>query len=73
MLGFWFVIIGISGCLGFSSWLFRDVEVSGSYAYVGDLKSLRVIDISNPSEPREIAALKTPSYIEAVSVVGLTA
>jgi hypothetical protein len=35
--------------------------VSGSYAYVGDLKWLRVFDISIPSSPREVAAYKVPA------------
>jgi hypothetical protein len=39
----------------------RSVKVSGTYAYVGDLKWMRVFDISTPSAPREIAAYKAPA------------
>ena len=39
----------------------RSVRVSGSYAYVGDLKWLRVFDVSKPSAPREIASYKAPA------------
>ena len=30
---------------------------------------MRVIDISNPSAPREIASYKTPGYAEEISVL----
>ena len=51
----------------------RSVRLDGSYAYVGDLKWLRVIDISTPSAPREIASYKTPSYVEGIWVKDGTA
>ena len=38
----------------------RRVQVSGSYAYLGDLKWLRVFDVSVPSAVREIASYKAP-------------
>ena len=45
------------------------MRVSGSYAYVGDLKWVRVIDISDPTAPREIASYKTPGTAEEITVV----
>jgi len=45
------------------------VFAAGRYAYVGDLKWLRVLDVSNPSAPREIASYKRPGYAEEISIV----
>ena len=47
----------------------RSIQVAGPYAYVGDLKWLRVIDVTNPSAPREIASRKTPGYTKEIIVV----
>jgi len=46
----------------------RTVRVSGSYAYVGDLKWVRVFDVSEPSAPREIASYKVPANAAALWV-----
>jgi hypothetical protein len=51
----------------------RAVRLDGSYAYVGDQKWLRVIDISSPSAPREIASYKTPGYVQGMWVKDDTA
>jgi hypothetical protein len=49
----------------------RDVAVSGSYAYVADGDAgLRVIDVSNPSSPREVGAYDTPGDAWGVAVSG---
>ena len=48
----------------------RSVQVSGSYAYVGDLKWLRVFDVSAPSSPREIASYKIPADVTGIQVEG---
>jgi hypothetical protein len=48
-----------------------DVYVSGQYAYVADGKEgLRIIDISNPSNPREVGFFKTPYTARGVYVSG---
>jgi len=45
--------------------------VSGSYVYVaGDSTGLRVIDISNPSNPVEVGYYDTPGYAMGVAVSG---
>ena len=44
------------------------VQVSGSYAYVGDLKWLRVFDISVPSSPRELASFNIPATVTGIKV-----
>jgi hypothetical protein len=42
-----------------------DVYVSGNYAYVADgYAGLRVIDVSNPSNPREVGYFDTPGYAD---------
>ena len=46
----------------------RSIQVSGSYAYVGDLKWLRVFDVSVPSSPREIASYKIPAAVTGIQV-----
>jgi hypothetical protein len=51
----------------------RTVQVSCSYAYVGDLKWLRVFDVSKPSAPREIASFKMPGNADDVWVADETA
>ncbi len=56
----------LSGC--FSRFSERSVQVSGSYAYVGDLKWLRVFDVSVPSSPREIASYKIPAAVTGIQV-----
>jgi hypothetical protein len=49
----------------------NDVAVSGSYAYVADnWAGLRVIDVSNPSSPREVGFYDTPGYAYGVAVSG---
>jgi hypothetical protein len=45
--------------------------VAGSYAYVADYdEGLRVIDISDPAAPVEIAVVNTPGYVLGVAVAG---
>ena len=46
----------------------RSGQLAGSYAYVTDLKWVRVLDVSPPSAAQEIAADKTPSFAEEISV-----
>lgn len=48
------------------------VAVSGDYAYVGDGYSggLRVIDVSTPSNPTEVASLDAPQEARGVTVAG---
>ncbi|MCR4424466.1 MAG: hypothetical protein NUW10_07985, partial [candidate division WOR-3 bacterium] len=47
------------------------VAVSNSYAYVADGGSgLRVVDVSNPSNPVEIGHCETPGYARGVAVAG---
>jgi hypothetical protein len=47
------------------------VAVSGAYAYVADYNAgLRVIDVSNPSSPREVGFYDTPYYASGVAVSG---
>ena len=38
-------------------------------AYVGDLKWMRAIDITEPSKPRNIASYETPGYTDEIAVV----
>ncbi len=47
------------------------VAVSGAYAYVADgWKGLRVVDVSNPAQPREVGSYDTPGWAEGVAVSG---
>ena len=46
----------------------RSIQVSGSLAYVGDLKWLRVFDISDPSSPREVTSYKVPANVTHIQV-----
>jgi hypothetical protein len=47
------------------------VAVSGSYAYVADGSSgLRVVDVSNPTNPVEVGYCNTPSIAWGVAVAG---
>ena len=49
----------------------RGVAVSGAYAYVANWAGgLRVIDVSNPSSPREVGAYDTPGDALGVAVSG---
>ena len=41
----------------------RALDISGSLAYVGDTEWVRVLDLSTPSAPRQIANYKTPSHV----------
>jgi parallel beta-helix repeat protein len=46
------------------------VGVSGAVAYVADgMAGLRLVDVSDPSDPLEIGAYDTPGYAESVAVV----
>jgi len=45
------------------------IHVTGSRAYVGDGEWVRVLDISTPSAPRELAAYETPAYARDVWAV----
>lgn len=57
-----------------STGLGYDVEVRGNYAYLADdTGGLRVIDISNPSNPVEIGYYIYPEYAWAIAVLGLYA
>lgn len=52
----------------------RDIEISGSVAYVADGKSgLQVIDISNPENPQIIATEDTPGNANALAISGTNA
>jgi hypothetical protein len=46
----------------------RSVRVSGLYAYVGDLKWLRVLDVSDPASPREVASYEMPASVRRIQV-----
>jgi len=48
------VLLGVYNTPGYA----RDVAVRGNYAYVADNFSLRVIDVSNPAQMREVATYK---------------
>jgi hypothetical protein len=49
------------------------VAVSGTYAYVADnWVGLRVIDVSNPSSPREVGFYDTPGQASGVAVSGVS-
>jgi hypothetical protein len=51
--------------------LAEGVYVSGNYAYVADGGAgLRVIDVSNPANPREVGFFDTPGFAEDVYVSG---
>jgi hypothetical protein len=43
-----------------------DMDVSGTYAYVTDPKRLRVIDVSNPSSPREVSTYKVGAPADVI-------
>ena len=47
-----------------------DVQVYGSYAYMGADDGLHIIDISVPSSPSEIGFYDTPDYANGVYVFG---
>ena len=51
----------------------RTVRLSGSYAYVGDLKWVRIFDVSEPSAPREVSSYKMPAEGHDLWVAGGTA
>ena len=46
----------------------RTVRVSGSYAFVGLLNWLKVIDVSEPSSLREVASYKAPAQVTATQI-----
>ncbi len=50
---------------------FHDVDVSGQYAYIAAGKSgLRVLDVSNPASPQEVAQLDVPETTYRIDVAG---
>lgn len=40
-----------------------DVAVSGKYAYIADNNNLRVIDVSDPKQPKSVSALLMPAFL----------
>ncbi|MFX0063974.1 MAG: LVIVD repeat-containing protein [Candidatus Hermodarchaeota archaeon] len=60
-------VIGSYGVIGRA----REIHVKGSYAYLtdGDM-GLRILDVSNPAEPREVGTLSTPSSPYEIRVMG---
>lgn len=51
--------------------LLRDVELDGELAYaVGDGSDLRIVDVSNPAEPREVGMIRTGYEPYDVELVG---
>jgi len=46
------------------------VAVVGGYAYVADGRGLRVVDISDPTNPAEVGFYDTPGYAYDVAVAG---
>ena len=49
----------------------RDVEVVGSLAYVADGNAgLQILDVSDPTAPREIGFYDTPGRTDSLAVVG---
>lgn len=54
-----------------TSGVVRGLSVSGRYLYVADhAGALRILDISNPSSPREVASYKIPADATRLSVDG---
>ncbi|MDD2247898.1 MAG: chitobiase/beta-hexosaminidase C-terminal domain-containing protein [Proteiniphilum sp.] len=48
-----------------------EIKVSNGYAYIAALTSgLKIVDISNPSNPFVVGSLDTPGYAQGVDVVG---
>jgi len=50
-----------------------DIVISGTTAYVVNLDGLRVVDISDPTEPAELGVCETPGAAAGLDVVGSTA
>jgi len=51
-------------------WTTTGVALSGNYAYVTDWRSLRVIDISNPANPRQAGGCAASGSPRGVAVSG---
>jgi hypothetical protein len=48
---------------------FFDVVIVDGYAYVADREGLRIIDVSRPSQPREVGTFETEDMASAVAIV----
>jgi putative ubiquitin-RnfH superfamily antitoxin RatB of RatAB toxin-antitoxin module len=48
----------------------KDMAVSGNYAYIGEGRTLAVVDITNVSNPSEVGRVLTPSSIKDIAVAG---
>jgi len=47
--------------------------ISGTTAYLGDLLSLQILDVSNPVRPSFLASLETPDKVGDIAISGTTA
>ena len=48
----------------------RSVQVRGNRAWISDLNWLRVLDVSDPARPRELASFSAPGDITRIQPVG---
>ena len=48
----------------------KDMAVSGNYAYIGEGRTLAVVDITDVSNPSEVGRVLTPSSIKDIAVAG---
>ncbi len=46
------------------------VAISGTHAYITDISSLQVVDITNPASPQIVGGVVTPGYTQGVAVSG---
>lgn len=56
--------------VGWIGGTFNDVHVQGGYAYCAVPVGLVVMDVSTPSDPREVARVSLPGYARRVVVSG---
>ncbi len=60
--------ITVAGTYKVASSFTRDVKAAGSRAYVSDNTIVRILDISNPADPKELSTFTTPGDTEWITV-----
>jgi len=55
--------------VGSMPWSFSDFEAAGSYAFLAS-GDLRILDISDPTNPTEVSSFDAPSYISCLARAG---
>jgi len=57
------------GFCDFNDWSYH-IDIHGHYVFIGDWMGLRIIDISNPTSPKDIGHFWPETIIEDVDVAG---